>query len=784
MVQPWIASAARQLSLQPSQIEAVVSLLGKDCSAPFIVRYRGDVTGGLDERQVVAVAKALQEHTNLEERRKTILEALEAKDARKSLLNAVRDAADLTTLEDLYAPFKQQQTTLADRAREEGHGPLAERIWSEQISNGELKAALGPRRQGVSHILAELISQSVAGRSALREHVWQHASLSFAAPKASGGSKDKANSGGKGKEKSKGGGGGGGGGGSSSSSASQSVADNLIGTSVRAVHLKPHRTLAINRAEAQKLLRVSITLQDNEWAIKILCRATLRPPSDGQGGGGLQWQLLKEAAADAFTRLLMPSAGRELRRRLTADAEAAATRVFASNLSALLLQRPVRGVTILGVDPGYRHGCKLAVISDSGAVLAHEVVYPHQPRNERAAASKRLRSLIQTHSVGVIALGDGTASQETAEVLSAALRTEPRLDDRVKLSVVSEAGASVLSVGAAAQAADPTLDAGAIGAASLARRLQDPLAELIKIDPKAIGVGMYQHDLPQKALSSELDQAVQSCVCKVGVDLHTASVALLSRLPGLNASRAAAIIAARPTNGFPSRDALLKVKGIGPKAFEQSAGFLRLPAASIPSNGEPLDCTAVHPESYVAARKLLAKIGRTSADLRSADGRRATAAAAKAACDAELAAACGVGTHTLSQIVDALGAAERDAREELLGPLLLGTQLQKLDQLKIGQSMEGVVRNVTSFGCFVNVGLKEDGLLHVSKMQQQPGGGWSDPLEAAFVGQLLKVVVLSVDVPRGRLGLGLAAASGGGGSSSSAKRPAGGGGQDGKRVRV
>ena len=736
------SAVAGRLGVPPSQVKAVVRLLSSDCTVPFIVRYRADQTGGMDEQQVLTVARAMKEQAALTERKAVVLRTLESKGARAGLLAAVRDCADLDTLEELYAPYKAaRSTSLAEQARSRGLDPIAERVWSAKLRDADVPK--GTEREGVMHILAERVAESASGRSALREHYWHTASLTLAASKG-GSSNGKGGSSGKG-------------GGSSNGS-------SLAGSVVRCCRLSSHRVLAINRAESLKELKVSVTLESKERAIALLGRNTLPPAARERE----QRALLEAAVSDAFTRLLHPSMSRALRKRLAGDAEAEAMRVFASNLSALLLQRPVRGFCVLGIDPGFKHGCKLAVIDQCGVVVAHDVVYPHPPRGEVAAAKRTLRSLVRAHGVGVVAIGDGTASQETCELVAAAMREEPSMDD-VRLSVVSEAGASVLSVTAQAKAAEPHLDTGAIGAASLARRLQDPLAELVKIDPKSVGVGMYQHDMPAKALASELDDAVQSCVCTVGVDLRAASAALLARIPGLNASRAAAIIDARPDAGFPSRASLLKVKGIGPKSYEQAAGFLRLvcpdasagggSSASAPALAEPLDCTAVHPESYGAARKLIDAIGRSPNDLLSSSGRRAVAEAARAAHDvasekrADLAATCGVGERSLAQIVGALGAVERDPREDLPGPLLLGTQLRRLEDLAAGQAMDGVVRNVTSFGCFVNLGLKECGLLHISQLKRVGG----EPPEPPGVGQTVRVVVLSTDVQRRRIALGLAA---------------------------
>ena len=794
----WITSCAAVLNISPQQVQTVTTLLRKqEATVPFIVRYRGDMTGGLDEQQVLSIKRMMREDEAVNERRQAILRTLEKKEGVPAgVLALLRASTSLAELEDVYAPYKAGRSgTLADQARDNGHGPLADSVWGDTATNDALRRA--QREPGVLHLLAERVSESVDARAALRELYWRQSSLTVAEAKksaaASGTSSGKSGKGGKG-------GGSGGGGGERSS------ADSLAGTTWRVSQIASHRVLAINRAEARKEVRVSVTLPDRDRAIRALCASAL-PPSRS----GARRALLEAAAADAFGRLLQPAMSRDVRRRLTAEAEAAAAAVFASNLRHVLLQRPVRGVAILGIDPGFRAGCKLACIDACGRVVDHGVVHPHPPQRERAAATRTLRALVERHGVRVIAIGDGTASQETCELVADAMNEAPaHIGGGVQLSVVSEAGASVYSVTDAAKKAEPSLDVGAIGAASLARRLQDPLAELVKIDPKAVGVGMYQHDVAPKALEEELAAAIESAVCRVGVDLNTASVPLLCRVPGLTHARAEAIVRARPAGGYGSRAALLAVKGVGPRSYEQAAGFLRLPSErAAEAGGDILDCTAVHPESYGAARALLGRLGMAPSALASAASRAELASAVQAAtrapaARADLAAACGVGERALAQIADALSGAERDAREELPGPLLLGTQLRTLEDLKVGQRLEGVVRNVTPFGCFINVGLKEDGLLHVSKMGRlaasakdaaaggggqhgggQHGGGQhgggaaaATPREpsGAFVGQTLRVLVLSVDVQRRRLSLGLdtgggAVGSGDGGGSASTAAP-------------
>ena len=513
----WIKACAASLSVKPRQVEAAAHLLKQDATPPFIVRYRADATGGLDEPQVLEVRRALGEFEALQDRRAVVLKALGQKQGiPASLLDAVRDCESLSELEELYAPYKTKAATLADAARSKGLGPLAERIWADpNVPHDVLRKASG--ESGILHLLAERVSQSVDGRSALRHFFWEQASLSLSAPKAEPGG-DGGKGGGRGGGKgggARGGKGEGKGGGGAGKGADGAGADlgRLIGSSLRVRGLPAHRTLAINRAEDRKQLKVAVIVPDRERAIGVLCAAALPRPR-----GGPRAALLQSAASDAYVRLLHPTMAREVRRRLTKEAEVAAARVFASNLASLLMQRPVRDSgSILGIDPGFKSGCKLAVIGECGSVIEHGVMFPHPPMAERQKSKATLMALVAKHSVGIVAIGDGTASQPTIELVAEAIRegggggsggggksggssgsssgssgsssgSQDAAAGGVRLSVVSEAGASVLSVSAAAKKAEPHLDEYTIGAASLARRLQDPLAELVKIDPKAIGV--------------------------------------------------------------------------------------------------------------------------------------------------------------------------------------------------------------------------------------------------------------------------------------------------------
>ncbi|KAL1505083.1 hypothetical protein AB1Y20_008842 [Prymnesium parvum] len=716
----WEARCASLLGVRPPQVEATARLLRDDATIPFIVRYRAHLTGGLSQPLVAAVAAELRKQQALALRKQTLLRLCAAAD--ESHLRAIREADCPHALEDLYAPFKPCREGKEEAAARRGLSPLARRVWREGVADEELHEALADEgaAEGVRHLLARYVSLHVGGREAMRQLFASEATLRCAAPPAN------------------------------PPAAPPAAAAELEGLSAPVRSLPSHRVLKINRLERRKQLRVSVALPAAR-GVRVLCESALPSPREGRRAA-----LLEEAVADAYKRLVQPAMARYVRSQLTHRAEAEARRTFGRNLERLLLQRPLRSCRVLGVDPGFRSGSKLALIDEAGGVLRHAVVWALPPHSRRAEAIATLRALVREGRVGVVAIGTGTGGREMMEVVAEALRGQADLSE-VKLCAVSEAGASVLSVSAAAAKADPHLDVGTLGAASIARRLQDPLAELVRLDPRSIGVGMYQHDVDGKALAAELQLVVQACVCAVGVDVNTASAALIGHVAGLNAARAAAIVAARPAGGYTSRSQLLAVRGIGAKSFEQAAGFLRVCGGGAT---EPLDATAVHPESYGVARALLARLSLDPAGLASPRERRQLRQAVARATEGRrleaLAEELGVAARTLQQVSAALATDWRDPREAGEGPLLLGSELRDIDQLQVGQTLHGVVRNVTPFGGFVDVGLKDDGLVHISELSAERV---EDPHDVIEIGQAVIVRVVSIDVGRRRLGLSMKAAS-------------------------
>ncbi len=704
-----ITALAADLSLELRRVAAAVTLLDAGNTLPFIARYRKEVTGSLDEEQLRQIIERLRYRRNLEERRATILRSLTEQDVLTPELQADVEAADtLQRLEDLYRPYKPKRRTRATRARERGLQPLADLILA-QTPEGDREALAQPflseqvpsvedAYAGARDIVAEVISDAPAVRDTLRRLTRKRGILSVT---ASDESRDP--------------------------TGTYRLYYNFSGDLRR---IKPHQTLALNRGEREGVFKLALELPDAE-ALGSLAQ---HYPIDY--GSPLADDLLA-ARSDSYTRLLFPAMEREARRALTEAAGAHAITVFATNLRSLLLQPPLRGQTVLGIDPGIRTGCKVAVVDPTGKVLATRTIYPDRKREQ---AQDTLRHLVKQHRVTVIAIGNGTASRET-EVLVAEMIREGL---PVKYTIVSEAGASVYSASRLARQELPDLDVSLRGAVSIARRLQDPLAELVKIKPQAIGVGLYQHDVNQSALSQALDAVIESAVNSVGVDLNTASPALLRHVSGIGPKLAQTIVAYRDEHGaFPTRQALLAVPGLGPKTFEQAAGFLRI------SNGdEPLDATPIHPESYAVARALLARLGLPLDDPQLAQ----EIVTLRRAADLEaLAAELGTGRPTLVDILEALARPGRDPRDDLAGPILRGDVLT-LEDLRAGMRLKGTVRNVVDFGAFVDIGVKHSGLIHVSKM----GAGYvHNPHDKVAVGDVVEVEVLNVDIERSRISLAL-----------------------------
>ncbi len=700
------ATLANELHLKASQVENAVRLLDDGNTVPFIARYRKEQTGSLDDQVLRELAERLTYLRGLEETREKYTAVIEEQGAlTEELAAALATATTLTELEDLYRPYRPKRRTRATVAKEKGLQPLAEALYAqepgaqppEKLAEAFLNEAVPTGEEalaGARDIIAEWISEDATVRKRLRVVCFANGFLTAKATREE-----------------------------------DSVYRNYYDFREPLNRVPGHRILAINRGEREEFLRVRVDF-DPAHALRIVLSEHLKKtsPSTDQ---------VQAAAEDAYDRLIFPALEREMRNTLTESASTAAIQVFSTNLRQLLMQPPVKGKVTLGLDPGYQHGCKTAVVDATGKVLDTGIVYP-VPQFKRTAEAKRILSgFIQKYGVEVIAIGNGTASHET-EVFVAELLREPG-NDRVSYMVVSEAGASVYSASKLAAQEFPDYDVNLRSAVSIARRLQDPLAELVKIDPKAIGVGQYQHDLPQAHLNDALGGVVESCVNAVGVDLNTASVPLLEQVAGINATVAKNIVAYREENGeFRSRAALKKVPKLGPKAFEQCAGFLR-----VPESANPLDRTAVHPESYAAAQKLLEECGRTADNVVGLEEQAATIGLSV------LAERLGVGEPTLRDIIAELQHPGRDPRDELPAPLLR-TDVLGIESLKVGMELTGTVRNVVDFGAFVDIGVHEDGLVHISQITNR---FIKHPSEVLKVGDVVTVWVLSVDVAKKRIGL-------------------------------
>ena len=698
---------AQEMHLKPENVKNVVELIDEGCTIPFIARYRKERTGSMDDQVLRLLSERLEYLRQLEERKGEIAKALGEQGVLSAELQKALDAAKtLTEAEDIYRPYRPKRRTRAAIAREKGLLQLAESIkeqtlgnpkfWAKNYVTDEMDedAALS----GALDILAEEISDDAAARKQLREVLQRTAVLHTEAADP---------------EK-------------------QSVYTMYYGRTEPLARVPAHRALTINRGEKEGFLRVSVEADDGR--MEGLLRRRFVKASNPSA------QLVGKACDDAFDRLLMPSLERELRNDLTESAQEQAISVFASNLRALLLQPPMRGRVTLGLDPAYRTGCKIAVVDPTGKVLDTAVVYPTPPQKRIEDAERTLTALIRRHGVTAIAIGNGTASREAEQFVCGLIE---KLGGDIGYVMVSEAGASVYSASPLAAAEFPQYDVSLRSAVSIARRLQDPLAELIKIDPKAIGVGQYQHDMPQKRLGQALDGVVEDCVNAVGVDLNTASCELLSRVSGLSTAVSRGIVSYREENGpFRSRRELLKVPKLGKKTFEQCAGFLRIVGGE-----EPLDGTAIHPESYAAAGALLTACGcrKKVQENGSVPGiLKAAEEKGFAALSAELA----VGEPTLRDIAAELERPGRDLRDDLPQPVLRRDVLSMAD-LQEGMELTGTVRNVVDFGAFVDIGVHEDGLVHVSQFPTRV----SHPSQAVRVGDVVKVRVLSVDQQKKRIAL-------------------------------
>ncbi len=699
------------IKAKASQVDATVRLLDEGNTVPFIARYRKEMTGSLDDEQVRIVADEIVRLRTIDERRAAILKSIEEQDKLTDELKAAIEAAEtMTALEDLYAPYKPKRRTRAMVARERGLEPLAEMILSQSLDGSPAEAAAGflnedvptveDALQGARDIVAETISDNANVRSATREKALKFATLS--AEKVEDAVDEKR------------------------------VYESYYEFSNVVSRLQPHQVLAIARGEKEGVLKVRVHIVERDWLASIQSEFEediLSPFADQ----------LEEAIQDSAERLLLPSIERDVRRELSEHADGHAIQVFATNLRALLGQPPLAGQTVLGLDPGFRTGSKVAVVDPTGKLLDTGTIYPHEPQKKWDEAISTLEEMIKRHHVTLITIGNGTASRETEKLVAELTRNAPS----VKYLIVNEAGASVYSASSLARAEFPDLDVSIRGAVSIARRAQDPLAELVKIDPKSIGVGLYQHDVDQTALSHALDGVVESVVNHVGVDVNTASPALLTHVAGVGPKLATNIVSYRDQNGaFKSREGLREVSGLGPKAYEQSAGFMR-----IRDGVNPLDASAIHPESYPVAEAVLARAGLTPAS--AIEERKSALEALTAAIPAdELAAELDCGLPTLRDILEQLVRPGRDPRADAPAPILRSDVL-KMEDLVTGMSLKGTVRNVVDFGAFVDIGVKQDGLLHKSKI---PFG------TVLKVGDIIDVEILKIEPERGRIGLGWAKA--------------------------
>ena len=707
---------AEELGQRQDHVENVITLLDEGNTVPFIARYRKEMHGAMDDQTIRGLADRLAYLRNLEARRQEVKNSIENQGKMtEELSKAIDEAKTLAEVEDLYRPYKQKRRTRATIAREKGLAPLAELLYAQEpdcpAPEEAAKAYVDPEKgvnsaeealAGASDIIAETISDDAEVRKALRELYLEWADVVSVAAK-----KDP----------------------------EDTVYRNYYAFSSPVNKIQGHQVLAVNRGEREEVLKVSVVI-NRDVALGAIHRRVVRKKCAST-------EFVENAAADAYDRLIAPSMEREIRATLTETASEGAIGQFALNLKPLLMQPPVKGFVTMGLDPGYRMGCKVAVVDATGKVLDTTVVYPTHGERQKQECIAKLTALIRKDAVKHIAIGNGTASRET-EQMTVELIAGLGRDAGVSYAIVNEAGASVYSASPLAAQEFPEFDVNLRSAVSIARRLQDPLAELVKIDPKSIGVGQYQHDMPEKRLTEALDGVVEDCVNAVGVDLNTASAPLLARVSGLNAGVAGNVVRYREENGsFRSRKQLLKVPKLGAKAYEQCAGFLR-----VPESDEILDNTAVHPESYAAAEKLLELCGYTEADVR-AGNLAQMKERIKAYGEARAAEACGVGVPTLRDVVSELLKPGRDPRDELPPPLLR-TDVLEIKDLKPGMELKGTVRNVIDFGAFVDIGVHQDGLVHISQICDR---FIRHPSEVLSVGDVVTVWVKEVDEKKKRISL-------------------------------
>ena len=721
-----IAKIAEELSVKNTQVENAVNLIDEGNTIPFIARYRKEVTGGLSDEQLRVLGERLTYLRNLEQRKEEVVKSIEEQGKlTDEILQAIAIAQTLADVEDIYRPYKQKKKTRATVAKAKGLEPLAEIIIAQKetkpileiakeyinidsLSEEDKKnkdkvvATAEDAVQGALDIIAENISDNADYRKKIKKICYREGMLTTAAAKPG----------------------------------EKSNYEMYYDYSELVFRIPSHRILAINRGEKEEFLKVKLEKKE-EKILYYIERDLIK--------GETQFtEMLKDTILDSFKRLIEPSIDREIRSDLTEKAEEKAIKVFGKNAKQLLLGAPIKGKTVMGFDPAYRTGCKIAVIDETGKVLDYTTVYPTEPQNDTDGAKKELLKLINKDGIDMIAIGNGTASRES-EMFVADMIKEAGRD--IQYVIVSEAGASVYSASKLATEEYPDINVSIRGAISIARRLQDPLAELVKIDPKAIGVGQYQHDVNQKRLSESLTGVVEDAVNKVGVDVNTATPSLLSYVSGINSSIAKNIVKYRDENGkLKNRKQLLKVPKLGKVAFEQCAGFLR-----IIDGDNPLEVTAVHPESYDATEKLLDKIGFKKEDLRDKEKINSLREHLKSVNVAEMAKELDIGEMTLTDIIEELSKPGRDPRDEMPKPILRQDVL-KFEDLKEGMVLTGTVRNVIDFGCFVDIGVKYDGLVHISEMSEKY---IRNPSEVVSVGDIVKVKVIKIDSERHKVGLSM-----------------------------
>lgn len=715
-----IAKLTEEFGVKKVQIEQAVKLIDEGNTVPFIARYRKDVTGGLNDEQLRSIDERLRYLRGLEERKQEVLHSIEEQGKLTDELKAEIERAEiLQRVEDLYKPFKQKKTTRAGKAKAKGLEPLALIIYMQQTRSGDvLKVAepfVNPEKevetaedaiQGACDIIAEMIADNADLISEVRDRYYKHGLIETEAV----------------------------------DSEEKTVYDMYYGKHEAICKIPNHRVLAVNRGEKEGKLKVKVSI-DTDSILRLLEKDVIRHDS-------IFKPLLIETIEDAYKRLIAPSVEREMRNLLTERAETEAIKVFAGNTEKLLMVPPVRGKRIISIDPGFRTGCKLAVIDETGKLLAYTTIYPTEPKCDVAGTERTLKKIIDKYNIDVIVIGNGTASRETEEVVANFLKKNSY---QIQYTIVNEGGASVYSASKLASEEYPDLDVTTRGAMSLGRRLQDPLAELVKIDPKHIGVGQYQHDMNQKNLSEALGAVVEDCVNRVGVDLNTASPSLLSYVAGISGSVAKNIVAYREENGkFTDRKQLLKVAKLGPKAYEQCAGFLRI------SDGkEVLDSTSVHPESYEVSRILMKKIGISESDIKGGvqviDDKIKSAYPAKIQKESvrKMAEDIGIGEFTIKDIIAELRKPGRDPREDA-PPVVFRNDVRSFEDLKEGMEMSGTVRNVVDFGAFVDIGVKNDGLVHVSQLSNK---FVKHPMDVVSVGDTVKVRIIGIDKERGKVSL-------------------------------